>query len=236
MPWFAKQGFDCWALSFEGHGKSPNSNGLPPGIDRYVDNLAQALTLLGDPQPIIIAHSMGGFVVQEYLTRHPLHAVALLAPVPASGLSRSTWRMMCQRPDLLTRLNMFQLTGTGMDADSVRALLFSEHSSDKDIEWCLSHCRPESQKALLDMSWSTLAARYSQRPDHALVLLGKSDLLIGDSDVREVVQRLNAKQCNIDELGHMVMLDRQWLLAAKAIHDWLEKEAISTVAADLTPG
>ena len=63
MPYFACHGHPCYALSFRGHGKSyvPEHE---PGISDFVIDLEDTVRALGN-DPIIIAHSMGGFVLQQ---------------------------------------------------------------------------------------------------------------------------------------------------------------------------
>ncbi|WP_312854593.1 alpha/beta hydrolase [Paludibacterium denitrificans] len=56
----------------EGHGESEGQDYLAAiSIDDYVKNLHDAIQQIGTP-PIVIGHSMGGFVLQQYLTTHTL--------------------------------------------------------------------------------------------------------------------------------------------------------------------
>src|SRR3712207_3600508 len=85
MPYFAEQGFNVHALSFRNHGKSESKGQLrwKRGAD-YVADLEQIVEQLGTP-PVLIAQSLGGYVVQKYLEKHRVPAAVLLASVPAKG-------------------------------------------------------------------------------------------------------------------------------------------------------
>lgn len=67
LPWFAAQGYDAWALSLRGHGGSRTDRPRDTlSIDDYVDDVLRAQERL-PAEPILIGHSMGGFVAQKAL-------------------------------------------------------------------------------------------------------------------------------------------------------------------------
>ncbi|MBI4990171.1 MAG: alpha/beta hydrolase [Rhodocyclales bacterium] len=71
LPFFAENGYACHALSVSGHGSSPGRERLDSfGIDHYVRDVAAVAAQLPAP-PVLIGHSMGGFVAQKYLERRP---------------------------------------------------------------------------------------------------------------------------------------------------------------------
>ena len=86
LPYFAKHGFRACAVSLSGHGRSPGRERLDwLSIADYVNDLEQAVSRVGG-DPILIGHSMGGFVVQKYLERASAPGVVLMASVPPQGL------------------------------------------------------------------------------------------------------------------------------------------------------
>ena len=120
----ATKGYEAYALSFSGHGRSPDLAMLDSyGIDTYVNDLEIVVETL--PQaPILIAHSMGGFVAQRYLSRGgKAAALALLASVPPYGLTGSALYMGMFYPQLLVGLNQFEFgPDAHPDLDMVREL------------------------------------------------------------------------------------------------------------------
>ena len=70
LDFFADQGYACYTPSLSGHGASPGRERLRwTGIQEYVRDVAEAATRL-PTQPVLIGHSMGGFVIQKYLEHH----------------------------------------------------------------------------------------------------------------------------------------------------------------------
>ena len=72
----AFEGYGAHALSLSGHGTSEESE---PSLERYVRDLDEVLqTLPHDTR--LVGHSLGGYLVQEALTRAHRPAAVLLAP------------------------------------------------------------------------------------------------------------------------------------------------------------
>ena len=229
MPWFAQQGFDCRALSLEGHGNSEGQDYLSAiSIDDYVANLRQTITdYYPEQQPVVIAHSMGGYVVQDYLTRYTLPGVALLASVPPSGLSGSSMRLMTHSPDLLTQLNRFQQGHYQPDLDGLRHLLFSDDADLAAVDWVAHHSQTESERAIMDMHMPSLFSRALRQPLPALVLGAADDQLISADDNHATAQRLGCHAHILPAIGHMMMLDNRWEQCAISIRQWLSQTGLA---------
>lgn len=85
LPYFAQAGFNCQALSLSGHGASRRRDHLDSySIDDYIKDVAEVTAQLPVP-PVLIGHSMGGFVVQKYLEQYPAAAAVLMCSVPPQG-------------------------------------------------------------------------------------------------------------------------------------------------------
>ena len=83
LPYFAAHGYDCTALSLRGHAGSEGQDGLRwHSISDYVSDVEQVAGQFDTP-PIIIGHSMGGYITQKYLETHPeIPAAVLLTAIP----------------------------------------------------------------------------------------------------------------------------------------------------------
>src|SRR5690349_19995251 len=86
LGYFAERGFPAYALSFRNHGKS-----LSAGAVRWLrgsDYVADLRQIVGDivrqsgRAPVLVGHSMGGYVMQRYLERWQAPAAVLLASLP----------------------------------------------------------------------------------------------------------------------------------------------------------
>ena len=79
LGFFAENGFRAVAVSLRAHGKSVTSQRLRTcSIADYVDDVKTAADQL-DGQPVIVGHSMGGFVVQKFLESRAVPAGVLVA-------------------------------------------------------------------------------------------------------------------------------------------------------------
>src|SRR5215469_18333706 len=64
LDYFAQHGYAAFAVDLRGHGNSAGRENLRwTRIADYVDDVASAVRQLPNP-PILIGHSLGGFVVQ----------------------------------------------------------------------------------------------------------------------------------------------------------------------------
>ena len=72
LDYFAQHGFAAHAVNLRGHGNSEGREKLRwTRIADYVEDVANAVRQLPSP-PILIGHSMGGFIIQKYLEDHAL--------------------------------------------------------------------------------------------------------------------------------------------------------------------
>ena len=112
LDWYAARGYAAHALSLRGHGKSPGREQLDSlSIQDYVDDVAAAVERLPAP-PVLIGHSMGGFVAQKYLENHDSPAAVLMCSVPPQGLMASAFSVMFSKPGLFQDLNTLMSGGS----------------------------------------------------------------------------------------------------------------------------
>src|SRR5215813_3937052 len=97
LGFFAGEGYRAVALSLRNHGNRPKKNTLLCSLADYVNDVATVAESLPVP-PVIIGHSLGGWVVQKYLEKHSAPAGVLLASVPITGAARSISRIAARRP------------------------------------------------------------------------------------------------------------------------------------------
>ncbi len=98
LPFFAERGYEAHALSLRGHGLSEGRErilGIP--TSEYVEDVAAAVNRMS-ALPVLIGHSLGGYVVQKYLETRVARAAVLLASVPASGSLNMLLRLTIRHP------------------------------------------------------------------------------------------------------------------------------------------
>jgi 3-oxoadipate enol-lactonase len=80
------------AWDMPGYGGSAPLPGV--SIATLADALQNFLQAIGGPRPILVGHSIGGMVVQQWLTKHPHNAAAvvLAQTSPAFGKTEGDWQ------------------------------------------------------------------------------------------------------------------------------------------------
>src|SRR5579863_3454074 len=106
LDYFADLGFACYALNLRGHGASKGAKDVRfCRVRHFVEDLTEAIASIG-AQPILIGHSLGGFVVQKYLENNSAHLGILLASIPPRGGFRMMKRLVRERPLDVLRANL----------------------------------------------------------------------------------------------------------------------------------
>lgn len=222
LPYFVQHGFTVYAPSFRGHGRSAGGQQLQQtGIDEFVCDLERVVAGLEYP-PVLIGHSMGGFVIQKYLERHTASAVVLMASVPPSGLIQSSMRLMLTDPLLLTQLTALQGIGLdAMDLSSVRRAVFSGQLPEAEVLEYARHLQAESQRALWDMTVGALPCPWRMQTPPMLVIGAQDDALFSVAEVEQTARAYSADLHLQPDMGHAVMLELGWRLLADRVLDWL---------------
>jgi pimeloyl-ACP methyl ester carboxylesterase len=228
QPFFAAAGFENHALSFSGHGHSRRRDRLDSlSIDDYVADVAEVVAGLRAP-PVLIGHSMGGFVVQKYLERHPAAAAVLLCSVPPQGLTASAIGMLLNQPKLLVELNHL-LTGRRVALDSLRNALFAQPVARAHLERYYRLSQPESHRAIWDMMLFNLPhtretlAHISGGRDNLRVIGAERDVIIPAALVKMTAHAYGVEALIFPGMGHGLMLEADWRTPAQALVDWLNE-------------
>ncbi len=220
------QGHDVITIDLPGHGGEvvPSLNRL--GLDDYADALAAEVASLNAP-PVLIAHSMGGAVVQRLLTRRPtlrLAGVALLASVPPSGVLRTTGAIARRHPGAFAAANATLDLGR-LVADPDRACdLFFSHGFDGDD--LLRHCarlQSESYRAFLGMLALPRLVKPRDVGVPVLVLGARDDRIFTVAEVERTAIAWRADRVEVlDDLAHDVMLDTNHEKALGVVQEFLD--------------
>lgn len=220
LPWFAEQGFSAHALSLRGHGASGGHEHIDwHSVHDYVDDVAAAITDLA-ATPVLIGHSMGGFVVQKYLERHGVAAAVLMCSVPPQGLVAAQFSLLFERPGLMVEINHL-LGGGDVAPDALREALFAEEIDDATLRRYYRLMQPESQRAIWDMSVFGLPNLHAMAQPPLLVLGAEHDRLIPPFLVQSTARTYGVEDRIFRGLGHGVMIEKSWRHVAETVRDWL---------------
>ncbi len=224
MPYFAQKGYDTYAISLRNHGKSQH---LKPTwrvrINEYVEDVRQAVeSIEGDP--ILIGHSMGGFIVQKYLEKHPSSNVVLLASVPPYGILGPTLKVLSKYPFTFLKANLtLNLCHIIANPASAKKLLFSESLPTDMANSYQQKMENEAYIGYLDMMLFNLVKVKKILPTKMLVLGAENDQVITPKDLQKTANSYRADLQILPNLAHDLMLDTNWEMAAREIYKWLDK-------------
>lgn len=222
---FAAQGYAVYALSLSGHGASRGRAYLDSfSITDYVNDVAEVVDKLPLP-PVLIGHSMGGMVLQKYLERHVAPAVVLMASVPPQGLLGSAFGLAFSKPSLMGDLNRI-MGGAQPQMDTLRHALFHESIELDRLQRYYHLCQPESHRAIWDMSLFDLPQISRMQLPPMLVLGAEYDVLIPPDQVRMTAYSYGVEARILPGLGHGMMMEADWRLAADPIIEWLADQGL----------
>jgi non-heme chloroperoxidase len=236
LPFFQKLGYDCFALNFRGHGADPVWLHLQLlGIEDYVQDLVWALQQCPEP-PVLISHSMGGFVTLRLLQRQQVHLAGLILMSPASAKCHfeSVFRLLRDFPLLCYKLHLMNaspkyLWPWMMTRAEVRRVMLSGASSLETSERLLPKMQHESSLAMMQML-SPPCAESPSLPCPALVLGGAEDVIVPPEFIRRTADSLTAEMRIVPAMGHSMMLEDGWPAAAELISQWLAGQAQPSMA------
>lgn len=228
VAYFAASGFRVLAPSLRGHGRSPSSTSLRfCSIADYVIDVCEVVDALPEP-PIVIGHSIGGFVVQKYLESHDSPAAVLMASTPPrGGQLGSVMRMMRRHP---LRSTKFAISAQPSDLvgtpEGARDLFFGDDAPDGLVDSFMQRTQPDSTRAIMfdTIVGDLVATRKIRTP--MLVIGGERDQIYGPKHVRRTAQLYGTEPVLIPGGGHEMMLDPQWMLVARSIESWLTSQGL----------
>jgi pimeloyl-ACP methyl ester carboxylesterase len=125
MPFFAEAGFDCYAISLRGQGRSDcrRSDGekirVSGDMASLTADLAHVVAALPSP-PVLVAHSFGGLLAESYCTQlggsapvPALAGVAVVCGVPPSGNKAIVGRVFKKSLVLAWKITWCAVSGPG---------------------------------------------------------------------------------------------------------------------------
>lgn len=220
MPWFAAAGYPCHALSLRGHGGSDGHDSMDwHSIADYVDDVAAVAERL-DEAPVLLGHSMGGFVAQKYLEHRPAAGLALLCSVPPQGLIAAQFHLVLSQPQLFTEINRI-MSGQYTDTQTLRDALFASEVDEALLNDWLGRMQNESHRALWDMSMFNLPNLYRMNRPPMLVVGAEKDVLVPAFLVQTTAQTYGEPAHILRNMGHAITHEPEWRSAAQLVADWL---------------
>jgi len=216
----AGQDFEVHAMSLRGHGESAGREHLRrTRVRDFVDDIEEVADSLPSP-PVVIGHSMGGFLTQKLMERRRLRGAVLLASMPPDGVGEFLGRLLRTDPVGVLQANLtLRLTSVISTPDRVRRLFFSARTPDEEVELIASRLGDEAFLAYLDMVFADLCEPATGTP--VLVLGAERDAIFPVETTRRIAAAYATKAMIFPDMAHDMMLEPGWESVADTIVDWV---------------
>jgi len=229
LDYFANAGYRAAALSLRGHGASPTAKPLQVvSIDDYLDDVRSVADDLGGG-PVLIGHSLGGYLIQRYLEDRSAPAAVLVGSLPPRGVLGAAVRVWRRRPQMTVKsFNDPTLVKFLSSAALAREYLFCADTPEAVVQSCWERTGPESiRAAMTNPMFRRVKTRQVITP--ILVLGAVHDGFVSVGAVRATARAYRTKP-EFFAMGHNMMLEPGWADVADRIHAWLENRALATPA------
>lgn len=226
IPYFTHNGFEVWAMSLRGHGKSEGRERLQHfRIWDYLEDLRSVAAQMNRP-PVLIGHSLGGVLVQKYVERNYVPAaVTIGSPIKTTYLpSRIAvdifLSLFFRYPKPFLKA-LFTLNPYGMVRDHWDQLLVASDLKAEEGRFLQNSLQHESIPAIIDLAFFYKVYPQTVRTP-VLVVGGAKDELVPERHLRESAELYGATLYIDPEAGHDIMLEQNWQPAAEVILGWLK--------------
>lgn len=220
LDFFANNGFRAVAVNLRGHGASTLSKPLNRcSIADYVEDVGTAAQMLGG-EPVLIGHSMGGFVVQQYLQSHRARAAVLMASMPTHAARRAAVAVRIMRRHPLVTLRAYTVGGAADLVNTPRLArehFFCTHTLESVVHSCAQRLQAESSRA----GGLFVRSRPTRATTPLLVLGGEDDGAVTPSDVQATARAYGVQAEFFPDMGHNMMQEPGWAGVAQRIDAWL---------------
>ena len=233
LDYFSANGFAAYAMSFRGHGESDGRERLRwTRIRDFVADVATVAAMLPSP-PILVGHSMGGFVAQKYLEGRLLPGAVLVASAPPRGLARSLLHLMRAGPlAVLKSALTFSLWPMIADVGCARARFFSPSMPAEQASRYCERLQDDAYLAYLDCLALDLV-NVGEISTPMLVTGASLDAVIPPDVVAATARAYGVEPVMFETMAHDMMLDPDWRRLAATILAWVE--TLESVAPQHSP-
>jgi pimeloyl-ACP methyl ester carboxylesterase len=193
-------------------------------IADYVDDVAATAAELGT-NPVVVGHSMGGFVTQKYLEKHRAPAAVLMASMPSRAIHRAAVAFRITRAHPLVSFRAYTV---GSTADLVNTPLrarkhfFCDTTPESVVAACAQRLQAEGSHGG--------GLRFRFRPGRVrtplLVLGAEEDRSVRPREVHATARDYGTTAEMFSGMGHNMMLEPGWRLVADRIRSWLAGQGI----------
>ncbi len=222
LAYFAEQGFSAYALSLRGHGKSEGKLRWA-SIHDYVADVAQVASAFDTP-PILIGHSMGGYVVQKYLEKHQAPAGVLVATIPQQGILGFFLRAWLNHPLTMLKVTLtmdpYHIVNTPEKAQNE---FFSPAMPMEQVTRYYEQLHSESFRIIFDSLFLNLP-KPKKINTPLLVVSAENDKVFSLKEQHQTAKAYGTEAIVFSNMAHDMMLEAEWQSVADTIIDWIKEQ------------
>jgi hypothetical protein len=228
LPYFADRGYASYALSLRGHGKSPG-NARFATTGQYLSDIRHVAQNIaaqhGGQHPVLIGHSMGGYLTQRYLqTYDEAPAAVLLGSIPHFGSLPFFLRYLRMHPLSFFRVFLtFSPYHMVASPERARALFFSPDYPEENLQALHPLLCNESLLVSLESASVGIPRPGRIRAKHTplLVIGGGKDAIFPAHEVQATARAYGVEARIYPDMAHNLMAERGWEGVAGDIGGWL---------------
>jgi pimeloyl-ACP methyl ester carboxylesterase len=218
MPYFARHGYLTYAMSLRGHGGSAGRYRGARFHD-YLDDVRHVVREF-EEAPILVGHSLGGYLVRHVIADAPTPAAVLVATMPPDGPPRSAfWRTARRHPMRLAHAmitkDMWPLVAT---PELCREQFFAGRLPEAEVRRLSRRMQGESLELQFDIVRHRPVVPAQIPP---MLVLGAEHDAFSPATQRATARRYGAECMIVPGSGHDIMLDVAWREAADVVIGWL---------------
>ena len=227
LGFFGRQGRHAAAVSLRGHGGSEGHDALRrASLDDLADDVARAMASFGEP-PVVVAHSLGGYLAQLLIRRADMRGLVLLGSLPPDGMALVGPRLALMEAKIWSEAVTATVTDSRATIDLAGLqILFGEGIPRERALRYGAQLVPESPRALAEAHMPRPIFSSAMAGLPTLVLNGAADRLVWPADALRTAIYHGAEHRFFDDGGHFLMLDPCADEVGAAIESWLERRGL----------
>jgi pimeloyl-ACP methyl ester carboxylesterase len=187
----------------------------------YVDTLSDQIDTVS-PKPVVIAHSLGGAVLQKYLENHSIPGAVLLSTLPSNGILSMCLRLLQRHPmpilSGILKLNFYEWVKTPVLAQE----LFLKKDTQIDIVSFQKQLVGESAMVAVQLLFPFAKVNPNKSP--MLFISGDKDAVFTRKEEDRTARKYNSKNLIIENQTHDLMMESAWKQVADVIDNWITHE------------
>ena len=223
LPGLAAAGFAAYALSLRGHGRSTGRARFASAAE-YQQDIAWAVEQIRKrcgQTPVLLGHSMGGYLVQQWLQHDTAPGAVLLASIPPYGFGDFLRNFSRRKPLQMLKMLLTADTSVAVATPERAAQLFFSATADPQvIQHCWDRLSRESLRIMLDASMLDLPDT-SQITTPMLVLGANNDAIFPPSHIYATANTYGSEAIIFPHMAHDMMLDTGHAQVLQTITEWL---------------